>query len=137
MVDRERAERVLWELRRTLRFMERMLERPVDEFVNDDEAVYALRYAVVEFVEAAAQVGLLLARRAGARPGSYGEVFDVLGDLGVISRDLAVAMRRFVSLRNLLVHRYWEVDDRRMFIELKEGGVSALKKFIEAVERHV
>jgi uncharacterized protein YutE (UPF0331/DUF86 family) len=114
-----------------------MLERPVDEFVNDDEAVYALRYAVVEFVEAAAQVGLLLTRRAGARPGSYGEVFDVLGDLRVISRDLAVAMRRFASLRNLPVHRYWEVDDRRMFTELKEGGVSALKKFIEAVERHV
>ncbi|MGC9130454.1 MAG: hypothetical protein ACP5H5_02585 [Pyrobaculum sp.] len=43
MADRERAERVLWELRRTL-FMECMLERSVDEFINDDEAVYALRY---------------------------------------------------------------------------------------------
>jgi uncharacterized protein YutE (UPF0331/DUF86 family) len=42
-------------------------------------------------------------------------------------------MRRFAGLRNLLVHRYWEVDDARLYRELKEGGLEALRRFL----RHV
>ena len=103
-----------------LRVIERILERTVEEFVDDDEAVFALRYAVVEFVEAAAHLGIVLVRRQGVRPGSYGEIFELLGELGVISRNMAWGMRKLAALRNLIVHRYWEIDDCRMFIELKD-----------------
>ncbi|MGC9050028.1 hypothetical protein [Pyrobaculum sp.] len=48
-----------------------------------------------------------------------------------------MAIKRVVSLRNLPVHWYRGVDIRRMFIELREGGVAALKKFIEAVDGYV
>ncbi len=136
-MDSDRAWRILRELRRALGVMERILERPVEEFLEDDEAVYALRYAVVEFVEAAAQLGIVLTRRQGARPGSYGEVFEMLGDLNIIPRELALEMRRLVSLRNLIVHRYWEVDDRRIYSELKASGLALLRRFVEAAEGYV
>jgi len=45
-----------------------------------------------------------------------------------------VAIIRVVSLRNLLIHGYREVDVRRMFTDLKEGNVATLKKF-EAMKR--
>jgi len=45
----------------------------------------------------------------------------MLGERGIIQRDLAAAMRRFSGLRHLLVHRHWEVDDARLYRELKEG----------------
>jgi uncharacterized protein YutE (UPF0331/DUF86 family) len=48
--------------------MEQILNRPLDEFLNDDEAVYALRYAVIEAVEAAVQIGSSSGRREPAPP---------------------------------------------------------------------
>jgi uncharacterized protein with HEPN domain len=36
-------------------------------------------------------------------------------------------MRRFAGLRNLLVHRYWEVDNARLYRELKEEGLKTLR----------
>ena len=131
-MDSERLSRVLRDLERSVNFMEQILNRPLDEFLNDDKAVYALRYAVIEAVEAAVQIGLILLRETGARPASFGEVFQILGERGIIPRDLAAAMRRFAGLRNLLVHRYWEVDDA-MYRELKEEGLETLRSFL----RHV
>ncbi len=43
-------------------------------------------------------------------------------------------MIRFVRLRNLIVHRYWEVDDARMYKEIKEEGFRIVRRFIEEVE---
>jgi len=132
-VDSERLSRALRDLERSVKFIEQILNRPLDEFLNDDEAVYALRYAVIEAVEAAVKIGLILLRETGARPSSFGEVFQMLGERGIIPRDLAAAMRRFAGLRNLLVHRYWEVDDARLYRELKEEGLETLRRFL----RHV
>ena len=79
-MDLERLSRASRDLGHSITFMERNLSRPLDEFLNDDEAVYALRYAVIEAVEAAVQIGLILLRETGARPASYGEVFQMLGE---------------------------------------------------------
>lgn len=133
VVDSERLSRALRDLEHSVNFIEQILNRPLDEFLNDDEAIYAMRYAVIEAVEAAVQIGLILLRETGARPASFGEVFQILGERGIIPRDLAAAMRRFAGLRNLLVHRYWEVDDARLYRELKEEGLEALRRFM----RHV
>ena len=132
-MDSERLSRALRDLERSVYFMEHTLNHPLDEFLNDDEAVYALRYAVIEAVEAAVQIGLILLRETGARPASFGEVFQMLGERGIIPRDLAVAMRRFAGLRDLPVHRHWEVDDARLYRELKEEGLETLRRFM----RHV
>ena len=67
VVDLERLSRALRDLERSITFMERILSRPLDEFLNDDEAVYALRYAVIEAVEAAVQIGSS-GRREPAQP---------------------------------------------------------------------
>jgi uncharacterized protein YutE (UPF0331/DUF86 family) len=133
VVDSERLSRALRDLERSVHFIEQILNHSLDEFLNDDEAVYTLRYAVIEAVEAAVQIGLILLRETGARPASFGEVFQMLCERGIIPRDLAAAMRRFAGLRNLLVHRYWEVDDTRLCRELREEGLKTLRRFM----RHV
>lgn len=45
-------------------------------------------------------------------------------------------MRRFVGLRNLIVHRYWEVDDERMYKELKEEGLRRVREYLESVAKY-
>ena len=132
-MDSERLSRALRDLERSVNFIEQILNRPLGEFLNDDKAVYALRYAVIGAVEAAVQIGLILLRETGARPASFGEAFQMLGERRNIPRNLATAMRRFAGLRNLLVHRYWEDDDAKLYRELKEEGLKTLRRFL----RHV
>ena len=136
-MDKIRLYKLLAEVTRGIALIEKILEKPLEALLNDDEAVYALKYAVIQVVEAAAQIGLALVRGRGPLPESYGEVFEAMGQLGILSRETAQYMRRFAGLRNLLVHRYWEVDDARLYRELKEGGLPFLKRFAEEVGEYV
>lgn len=119
----------MYEAEKAIEVAEKILSKPLEEFLGDYEAVFALRYAVIQFVEAAAQIGLVLLRRYGEAPSSYSEIFTLLAERGLMPRDLAAQMRRFAGLRNILVHRYWEVDDERMYRELRDGIESA-RRFI-------
>jgi hypothetical protein len=89
-VNSERLSRALRDLERSANFIEQILNRPLDEFLNDDEAVYALRHAVIEAVETAVQIGLILLRETGARPASFGELFEVLGEGESSSRGISL-----------------------------------------------
>lgn len=48
-------------------------------------------------------------------PHSYGEVFTVLADRGVLERELALRLRAAAGLRNLIAHQYGIVDVDRIF----------------------
>ncbi len=46
-------------------------------------------------------------------------------------------MVRLVGLRNIIVHRYWSVDDMRIYDNAKRSGVGAVEKFIKEVLNYV
>ena len=48
-------------------------------------------------------------------PQSYGEVFTVLGERGVLDRELAQRLRSAAGLRNLIAHQYGILDFDRIF----------------------
>ncbi|MEM4563646.1 MAG: HepT-like ribonuclease domain-containing protein [Thermofilum sp.] len=52
-----------------------------------------------------------------------------------MSRDVSEGFRRLVGLRNILVHRYWSVDDTRIYEEAKESGLNIVMKFVDEVKR--
>ncbi|MCC7043272.1 MAG: DUF86 domain-containing protein [Acidobacteria bacterium] len=50
-----------------------------------------------------------------AVPQSHGEVFAMLGDRGVIERELAQRLRAAAGLRNLIAHQYGVLDVERLY----------------------
>ena len=50
-----------------------------------------------------------------------------MGARGLLPQALANRLARAARLRNLLVHRYWEIDDERVHQSVREG----LKDFEE------
>lgn len=68
---------------------------------------------------------------------TYSEVFEELGRRGVISRDVSGGFKRLVGLRNMLVHRYWVVDDARIYREAKGNGLSTVRRFVNEVRRYI
>ncbi len=46
-------------------------------------------------------------------------------------------MVKLVGLRNIIVHRYWVVDDLKIYKSAKNSGIGNIEKFIEEVSRYV
>ena len=111
--------------------------KSVDEFLGNRRDRFALRYAIVLIVEALADLAIaILEKDFNVVPSGYREAFLLLAEKGVVGAELAGWMERMSALRNIIVHRYWVVDDARIYREAREGGLEAVEAFIREVERY-
>jgi len=92
----------------------------------------------VGIVEAASLLGShILEVEFGVSIETYIEVFKHLARRGILSQDVAQGFRTLVGLRNLLVHRYWDVDDARLYREAKRSGLGIIRGFIDEIRRYL
>ncbi len=137
-LDIARVRRLTEEVREGKEVLVGILKRSKGEFLGSVELRYAARYAIIEVVEAAALAGShVLEAKFNLAPESYSELFALLATKGVLSADVGEAFRKLVGLRNLIVHRYWEVDDSRVYDEAKGSSIETIEKFVEEIERYV
>lgn len=54
-------------------------------------------------------------------PDSYSNTFIILGGKGVMPIDFAYKIAEAVKLRNIVVHKYDKVDNKKMIQDLKDG----------------
>jgi uncharacterized protein YutE (UPF0331/DUF86 family) len=111
-------------------------DMPERAFSVDPEKARAARYGLIVVVEAAAAICNHLCARLGRAPESYPGCFELLGVLGVVEPALARRLAAMARLRNLLVHGYGRVDDRRLHKIIRED-LGDLEEFLEAVRAHV
>ncbi len=89
----------------------------------------AMRYAVIQLVEASASICVHLLENLGERPLGYPDCFIRMGERRILPRELASRLAAAARLRNLLVHRYWEISDLRVYESVKKG-LSDFNEFI-------
>ncbi len=70
-------------------------------------------------------------------PRGYRESFSELYRKGVVRPSVGTKVERLASLRNMLVHRYWEVDNLRLYEEARGGGIEAIESFLEEVRAYI
>ncbi len=88
---------------------------------------------LLQAVEDAAAICLhLLARLGGQAATGYAECFEGLERLGVLPSDLTLRLTAMARLGNLLVHRYWEVNDQRV-LEFARNDVADLEAYMRSV----
>jgi len=76
-----------------------------------------------------------LARKVFSRePETPIHALTILRDEGLLSIDECNELVKLVRLRNLLVHRYWVIDDERIYKSVKRD-FKAVYSFIERLER--
>jgi len=67
-------------------------------------------------------------------PEDEGSSIDNLEENGKLSREGAELVRKMRGFRNILVHRYGEVDDKQAFEMIKEG-ICDFEKIIKEIEK--
>lgn len=137
MVDLPRLRRLLDRIAEEEAHLERLASFSDDELLDDHDRMHAVKYGFVVAIEAAIDAGRHIIASEGLRPpDSFSAVFDVLVDAGYLSAGTAAAMARAARFRNLLVHQYADVDDRRVIAFLRTHR-SDLERFRREIAERI
>ena len=94
---------------------------------------YAIRYQIIVLAEALGSVCLHIAKKdLGQEPLSYVDCFRLMDEENICS-NCAKDLSPIIRLRNLVTHRYWVIDDKRVYDSIK-GDFRGVDKFLESVE---
>lgn len=128
MVDRETVERRLLRLEQYLRKLKELSKVNWEQYIKSeavqDRAERNLQLAAQICIDIASHV---IAAQGYRAPYSYGDIFTVLQEEGLLPKELADRMRQIAGFRNILVHDYLEIDPKIVYESLKKIG--DFKKF--------
>jgi len=103
------------DIKEAISFLKGYAHEKEEIFISNPEAVGAVRYYFIMLIEAAMNIANhLCSRLLEKAPSNYAETFLLLGKQGIITPELADRLARMARFRNLLVHGYAKVDDRKM-----------------------
>ncbi len=132
MVDERRVRRLLQRVSDDLSYLATRAGEDRDILLGDPDRLGALKYVFVTSIEGCLNVAQHLCASEGwGPPASNADALRLLGAQGVVAVPLAESMARAVGFRNVLVHGYVEVDDRRVVGFLDKVG--DLEAFVASV----
>lgn len=120
MVDPARLETLLDHIATELAVLADLRERGDHDLLDDPTAIRAVKYAFVVAIEAAIDTAEHIIASEGLRAAeSFADAFAVLEEAGLLDTELAASLGDAARFRNLLVHNYADVDDRRVVAILR------------------
>jgi uncharacterized protein YutE (UPF0331/DUF86 family) len=122
---------------RNVRFLEEIKILSPDQFVESYRDVQAAKYSLLEIIEACIDIAnYVISVKGFRRAEEFSEMFRVLKEEEVIGKELATRLEDMARFRNLLVHRYGEVDDKRV-LEIIKHNLKDIEEFEKAIEKFI
>jgi uncharacterized protein YutE (UPF0331/DUF86 family) len=57
-----------------------------------------------------------VAKAGGRAPCDYADCFRILGEIGIFDEEFVEKLEKMAKFRNLLVHLYWQVDNKKYIV---------------------
>ena len=132
MLDRDRILSKLDELDSYLTELEDIMPKDYEEYVNSIEKKRSCERLLHILIECVIDICTLIVKdlRLGL-PSSEEDLFEKLEKKGIISKEMKEKLRLMRGFRNILVHRYAEVDDELVFENLK--NIDDFREFKEQI----
>ena len=110
------------EIRQSLDKIRTYIAQPEADFLADERNLYTVMHLLLISIEAVASIcNHLLAKTASKAPASYSECLEGLRELEILDEPLTDRLVQMVRFRNLLVHRYWQVEPERVLRYAREN----------------
>jgi uncharacterized protein YutE (UPF0331/DUF86 family) len=111
VVDRDLILRKLSDLERYIAQVSEYRMIDAEQYRDDWRSQRIIERTLQMAIEACVDIAShVIADRGLPVPATYAEVFDVLGQAGLIDRALRDAMVKMARFRNLIVHEYTRID---------------------------
>lgn len=125
------------EIRKNISKINNLTKLREKEFFKDERNIYTLRYLLLECIEAVAGICNHLLAKVGKRaPSSYADCFEGIAELNIISERLKSSLIKMARFRNLLVHRYWEIDDKKV-LKYAKKNLKDFENFLKEAGRFI
>jgi len=119
-VSKEFIKGLIRDVEDAIKEIERITNKPYDELSDEDKM--AIRYELIVIAEAVMALAMHIVRRElNERPRTPINALMILRDKGLLMMNEYEDLTRLVRLRNLLVHRYWVIDDYLIYQSIKSN----------------
>lgn len=120
-------------LREILANLEEVREVSEEEFISSYKHYWLAERGLQLAADTVFDIGNhILAGYYKTSPEDYEEILDLLQKKGVLSKKLRERMKGLGGFRNILVHEYLKIDERKVYREL-QTGLTDLEDFISEV----
>ena len=120
-----------------IRLIEEIRSQGYESFSGSFRDIQAAKHSLQEAIEACLDIGNhIIAEKGFRRPEDYKEIFIVLEEEGVIDHELSTKLQEMARFRNLLVHRYGEIDTRRIYIIMSDD-LKDIQKFTKSILKYI
>jgi uncharacterized protein YutE (UPF0331/DUF86 family) len=124
----------LRELEESLSDWERYQRYSLQDIKKDRDKRNMVLHAMLISIQSAIDIASHLISLNGLRrPGTYREAFDLLGQAGIISEELADELSDLAGFRNVLVHIYCNLDMEEIY-SILQNDLKSLRSFRDEIK---
>ena len=133
MINKDLILKKINEINSFLELLEKYENLNIDDFLKNKDLIDAVKYRLINIIEACMNIcNHIVVRKFNVISESYGECFKILGERGIIDKDLSNSLVKMARFRNLLIHLYSKIDDKEVYRILKENLID-VKNFIKEI----
>jgi len=137
VLDKAVVQRHLLELERIVATLRGLQGVTVDELTRSLEKQWAVQHGLQLAIQKVLDIGNHLLLAAGVTDiEDYTDVIDRIGEIDVVPRNFARAIRPMAGFRNLLVHSYTRVDAARVHQAL-QTHLDDFEIFAQHIQRYL
>lgn len=113
------------------------IEGFLKENIRDKKTIKAIKYNLVELVEASANIlQHILAKDRGIASAGYLETIEKAREEKIVDLSVYKGLKPFFKFRNTLIYRYWQIEDKGLIKDVKKN-YKIFYKFIKGIERYL
>jgi len=136
-IDRDVIEGKFDIIERNLEFLNEIKTLSLEQFLKSYRDIQAAKYSLLEIIEACIDIAnYIISVKGFRRAEEYSEMFKVLEEEGILGKKLANKLEDMARFRNLLVHRYGEIDNKRV-LEIIRHNLKDIKEFEKEIEKFI
>ena len=133
----DRIRNIIGEINAAYPKLEKIKELNKEEFLDSPEKIDSAKYNLIVVMEGACDICNHIAVKAGGQaPTSYADCFSILEELKLLPAELAAKLKLMAKFRNLLVHRYWKIDNDRVYDIIKQD-IAAVSEFVKTMDSYI
>lgn len=132
MADADRVRSKLGTLEEYLRGLREKQDSSREAYRRDRDLRDIVERRFEKAIQASLDIAAHIVAAEGFRePENYGELFEILGEEGILTPTTTEDMVEMAGFRNVLVHEYAEIRDDRVYDHLQD--LDRFEEFAEAV----
>jgi uncharacterized protein YutE (UPF0331/DUF86 family) len=120
-----------------IRLLNEVVAQGYENFSHNFRDIQAAKHSLQESIEACLDIGSHIIAEKGFRRGDdYKDIFNVLEEEIIIDTELSEKLQEMAKFRNLLVHRYGEIDTIRLFA-IMVNDLNDIQVFVKRILKYI